>query len=399
MASAVEIRGSFIRRSGFLRSVGCQLAGARWQRGVGSGSCSLFDLWVASRPKFGLRRRLPVCHFHPGHNWFDRRAMPAGDHPTVLHYVGYDTDVGGIVSVVRALAGSGQFTCVLGMNRGSVQARTPPLEVLGVAADLRRKDQPCDGGAGVRCGARRPEMAAERSIAGFFTDIHAPGCSLRAGSGGSGSAGWWPRYMCLAVSAGSTRRAAAALGRRLCWLGPAMKSYYGLPAGGWEGCLPDCIPESKVQPMASASDAAGGDVRLCRRHRAGEALETGDRGAGAGARCSADARCACGAGRRFRRWPGLCRPRLPGAGWTSWPSGLVSPGGVWWKRWRTSTRAIDCLVVPSSSEASSVAALEAIAAGVPVLASAASGTRDLVERCGGGWLFTPDTAEGAWDVG
>ncbi|MBI2514133.1 MAG: glycosyltransferase family 4 protein [Opitutae bacterium] len=48
---------------------------------------------------------------------------------------------------------------------------------------------------------------------------------------------------------------------------------------------------------------------------------------------------------------------------------------------------VDCLVVVSPWEASSMAALEAIAAGVPVLAHVASGTTDLVARTTGGWTF------------
>ena len=54
----------------------------------------------------------------------------AADQPrTVLHYLGYDDDRGGIVSVVRALAEAGRFDCVLGMNAGAVQRRTPALPV------------------------------------------------------------------------------------------------------------------------------------------------------------------------------------------------------------------------------------------------------------------------------
>jgi glycosyltransferase involved in cell wall biosynthesis len=53
---------------------------------------------------------------------------------------------------------------------------------------------------------------------------------------------------------------------------------------------------------------------------------------------------------------------------------------------------IDCLVVASRLEAFSVAALEAIAAGVPVLAPTGSGTTDLIAACGGGWTYEADSA-------
>jgi glycosyltransferase involved in cell wall biosynthesis len=54
---------------------------------------------------------------------------------------------------------------------------------------------------------------------------------------------------------------------------------------------------------------------------------------------------------------------------------------------------IDCLLVVSRWEASSMAALEALAAGIPVLASAESGTRDLLAAGRGGWLFPDGSAD------
>src|SRR4051812_31852629 len=52
-----------------------------------------------------------------------------GEPLTVLHYIGADDDRGGIVSVVRALASAECFECVLGVNRGFRQRRSPPLPV------------------------------------------------------------------------------------------------------------------------------------------------------------------------------------------------------------------------------------------------------------------------------
>ena len=49
---------------------------------------------------------------------------------TVLHYTGSDDDRGGVMSVLRALAGVGTFACVLGVNPGFVQRRTPSLAAL-----------------------------------------------------------------------------------------------------------------------------------------------------------------------------------------------------------------------------------------------------------------------------
>ena len=47
--------------------------------------------------------------------------------PVVLHVLGADDDGGGIVSVVRALAGTNRFDCILGLNPGAVQRRQPAL--------------------------------------------------------------------------------------------------------------------------------------------------------------------------------------------------------------------------------------------------------------------------------
>ena len=54
--------------------------------------------------------------------------------PVVLHYLGYDDDRGGIVSVIRALASTDRFACVLGVNPGFAQARAPALATLELPA-------------------------------------------------------------------------------------------------------------------------------------------------------------------------------------------------------------------------------------------------------------------------
>jgi len=53
--------------------------------------------------------------------------------PEVLHYIGYDDDRGGIVSMIRALAATGRVRCVLGVNPGCVQHQVPPLETMAFA--------------------------------------------------------------------------------------------------------------------------------------------------------------------------------------------------------------------------------------------------------------------------
>jgi glycosyltransferase involved in cell wall biosynthesis len=317
-------------------------------------------------------------------------AMPAAAPPTVLHYVGYDADVGGIVSVVRALAGAGQFTCVLGMNRGSVQARTPPLEILELPRISGEKISPATAvQAFVVARAVRKWLRNDPSR--IFHGHSRAGLLV---------ARWlasWGEFRVVATvhvfgrHRWFYRSAAAAFGGRLCWLGPAMKDYYGLPVDGWEGCLPDCIPESMVQPMRSrvmpqqvTFGCVGGILPVKRWELVIDALAqvpaaTPLRVLHAGP----EDHSAAG-----RAYANRLRRRVGKLGLTSrfaW-LGPVEEMAAFYS-------GIDCLVVAAAREASSVAALEAVAAGVPVLAPAASGTRDLVERCGGGWLFTPDTAE------
>jgi len=57
--------------------------------------------------------------------------MTASAPLTVLHYLGADDDRGGIVSVVRAMAATGEFACVLGVNpRFEAQRPAPRLATL-----------------------------------------------------------------------------------------------------------------------------------------------------------------------------------------------------------------------------------------------------------------------------
>jgi glycosyltransferase involved in cell wall biosynthesis len=315
--------------------------------------------------------------------------MPAGDHPTVLHYVGYDADRGGIVSVVRALAGAGRFACVLGMNRGAVQARTPALEVL---------ELPRISGEKIGVGTAVRAMVVARAVRRWLREdperiFH--GHSRAGLLVARWLAGMGERRVVATVHVFGRqrwfyRRAAAALGGRLSWLGPSMKSYYGLPADGWKGCLPDCIPEGKVEPVRARErrpvvtfGCVGGIVPVKQWELVIGALalvppDQPVRVVHAGA-CDASA-----GGRSYAARLQDASRRDPGSRFV-WQGPVEDMTGFY--------GGIDVLIVAASREASSVAALEALAAGIPVLASSASGTRDLVERCDGGWLFAADSAE------
>ena len=53
---------------------------------------------------------------------------------TVMHYTGANDDRGGVMSVLHALAGTGVFNCVLGVNPGFIQRRVPQLPSLVLPA-------------------------------------------------------------------------------------------------------------------------------------------------------------------------------------------------------------------------------------------------------------------------
>ncbi len=314
--------------------------------------------------------------------------MPAGDHPTVLHYVGYDADRGGIVSVVRALAGAGRFACVLGMNRGAVQARTPALEVL---------ELPRISGEKIGVGTAMRALVVARAVRRWLREdperiFHGhsrAGLLVARWLAGMGECRVVATVHVFGRQRWFYRRAAAALGGRLCWLGPSMKSYYGLPADGWKGCLPDCIPEACVRParprplaLVVTFGCVGALVPVKQWELVLDALEQVPaevplRVVQAGAGDPGSREYAAGLRRRAEA------PAL--ASRFAWRGPVEDMAEFY--------AGIDCLVVAATREASSVAALEAVAAGVPVLASAGSGTRDLIARCRGGWLFPADSAE------
>ena len=347
-------------------------------------------LSVASEA-FRKERRLSglPCR-HSGMRPVSRRKMPAGAKQIVLHYTGYTVDDGGILAVIRALAAAGGFASILGVSAAFVQRGQPRLAVwrgpsvagervgplnlwrtLRVALRVRRW---------LRRGGRR--IFYGHSRAGLLVALWLVLLGERrvvATVHVFGRQRWF------------YRRAAGVLGPRLFWLGPAMKHYYGVGSGTWSGCLPDCVPRSAVRARKTRAatqpvifGCAGGLVPVKQWELVIEALA---------------------------RVPKAVPLRVvhvgapdPGAGSAGYAARLrrrCDELGVAWRfEWRGATGdmdsfldEIDCLIVASSREASSVAALEAVAASVPVLASAASGTRDLVDRCAGGWLFAADSAE------
>ncbi|MFA5058348.1 MAG: glycosyltransferase family 4 protein, partial [Opitutaceae bacterium] len=302
---------------------------------------------------------------------------------TVLHYVGAGADRGGILSVVRTLAGTREFACVLGVNPGFVQRREPRLETLEL-----------------------PRIAGERIGPGNFWRARAVALVVRAWLQedprrifhGHSRAGLlvalWLQWMgeprtvvsvhCYGRQRWFYRWAARRLGGRLYWLTPAMKRHYRVGDDSWVGCIPDGIrwPATPVMRRGWGHHGRlrlGGVGTLVGWKRwdvvlsALRQLEPVKRGHLefrhlGDADDSADS-AHCAAALRIQA--------------TDMP--------VVWCGWRDDPRLfydeIDVLVVASDQEPFSMAMLEALSAGVPVLAADTGGPADVIRPAVNGWLF------------
>ena len=316
--------------------------------------------------------------------------MPEGEKCVVLHYVGYDRDHGGILTVIRTLAAAGDFDSVLGVNPSFRQEAKPALAIrafgriegerIGLRPMLKASVLALRARGWLR--ADRARIFHGHSRAGLLIALWLRLLGERrvlASVHSYGRQRWF------------YRAAAKMMGARLYWLGPAMKRYYGVESSGWEHCVPDCVPAARG-PSPGPRRSSGQEIcfgcvgalvpvkqwELVLAALAlvppGLPLRVLHAGGTDGSAESADYE------RRLRQ-------RADELGVSSrieW-RGQVSA-------METVYAEIDCLVVAARREASSVAALEAAAAGVPTLASDVAGTRDLVEKAKLGWLFPADDA-------
>ena len=304
---------------------------------------------------------------------------------TVLHYVGCDADCGGILSVVRALADAGEFGCVLGANPGFVQTREPRLDVLNLPRIAGESITPLS-----MWRARRVAQAAREWLLGGTNRVfhgHSRTGMLVA---------LWLQHLgeqrvvvtvhCYGRQRWFYRWAAGRLGGNLHWLSPAMRRHYGVAGQGWDQCLPGCVPARGMDLLHAAPGEVrqlggiGMLVRWKNWHLVLEALSLlppaqrrrlrfrhigGTDGSEASRRYSAE-----------------LRARTTTAGL----DGVVE----WLGEQPSSTpllQTVDCLVVASEKEPFSVAMLEALHAGVPVLAADSGGAVDVVGEGRNGWLF------------
>ncbi len=303
---------------------------------------------------------------------------------TVLHYTGYARAGGGIEAVIRNLAGAGRFQVVMGVSAGYRPMRGCSLPLRELPWMEGEKINPLNYWR-----ARAVARAVRVWLAGD------PGRVFHGHSRAGLLVGLWlrrmgePRVVVSVHCYGRQRwfyRWAHRRLERLFWLSPAMKRHYGLVDATWGRCIPEGVPESAVTP----ADPVANRLRL----------------GGIGALVS------------WKRWDVIIRAL-----------GLLSPekraqisfehigsgDNALLARLKKLARAeeaesavtfrgqedspgrllgeIDALIVLSENEPFSVAMLESLAAGVPVLAGDTGGAVDVIREDVNGWLYrTGDAA-------
>ena len=293
------------------------------------------------------------------------------------------------MSVLRALAGAGCFECVLGVNPGFVQRRTPPLPAL----EFPRIDGETIGlktfwRARVVAQEARRWLAADR--ARVFHAHSRAGLVAALWLARAGERRVVASVHCYGRQRWFYRWAARRLGGRLFWLSPAMKNYYGVAAVAsepWTQCIPGCVPVPADFPPARKRDAArlrlGGVGTLVEWkgwHLIPEALAKLP--AQIRARVQFDHIGGAGHEPAARHYAARLRALTAAHGLED---------RVTWRGEQASAAKflpeIDVLVVASDHEPFSIAVLEALAAGVPVLAADTGGAQDLIENGRSGWFF------------
>lgn len=306
-------------------------------------------------------------------------------HPTVLHYTGYDDDTGGIMTVVRNLAGTGLFECVLGVNPRCEQRRVPPMPMLELPA--------LEGEKIGLANFWRAHRTARMVQAWLRVE---PGRVFHGHSRAGLLVGLWLHWMgerrvvvsvhCYGRQRWFYRWAYRGLQGNLFWLSPAMRAYYGASGTGWDHCIPGGVMVASAVPRSVSQPGLlrlGGMGALVAWKRWDVVIEAVAQAVKAGANMTFEH---IGGGdemllvelRRQAQRKGVV-DRIRFCGHEANAVRLLNE--------------IDVLLVASESEPFSMAMLEALAAGIPVVAADSGGALDVIKEGLNGRLYrTGDVA-------
>jgi len=314
------------------------------------------------------------------------------DHPlTVLHYTGYDEARGGIMTGISHLAAAGAFRCVVGVNRGFQCPAGLALDVVEFSRIEGEKINAVNFWR-ARAVARQVRDWLRAGPDRIFHGHSRAGLLVALWLHWSGEARVVASVHCYGRQRWFYRGMKKILGPGLRWLTPAMKRHYYHGEGtDWS----DCMPDGLGAPLPSA----------LRRWPGGRSLRIG----GAGMMV------------RWKRWdlvlgalallPADCAVEFMHIGGPvdepesrAYEQELLADtqsrglsARVRWLGWQPSSvellRQADAVVVPSDGEPFSMIALEALFAGVPVIATRGGGPEDFILEGKNGWLVPAGDAE------
>ncbi len=319
--------------------------------------------------------------------------MAPAETMTVLHYVGYDVDRGGILAHVRALAGEKRFACVLGVNEQFQPVRSAALpllrlpvvagDVIGLANAWRARRVADEVQAWLRADPRRIFHGHSRAGLLVALWLHARGeRRVLATVHAYGRQTWFYRW------------AARRLGERMLWLHPAMKRYYGIETN-WDDCVPPGVAapghdSAQPQPPPRPSGATvrfgcvGALVPVKQWELVLEALARVPVGEPIAVVHAGSVDTSAGSARYAAGLRQLVAARGLQERW-EWRGEVADMAKFYGE--------VDCLVIAAEREAFSLAAIEAARAGVSTLVADTAGISELVTSSGLGWTFQANSAD------
>ena len=315
---------------------------------------------------------------------------------TVLHFTGYELDIGGVNTFIRNLAFNDVYRSIMVIGPDFVQQRKPQLKLL----------------RGPKFEAE--EMSVNAFIKAWKYSFHLL-CKLRRNQHlifhGHSRTGLliallinlWGCHRALATvhcygkQKWFYRICARIMGSRLLWLSPAMKAYYGLDSDSWSHCLPSPMPVLNYEQFPKKKKLRKGRTKL----RLGG---LGNLESRKGWHVLLEALSllndqerkqiqfyhygTVGNTEKSKKYEKYLRQiiykhRLDDVvvfkGWVNDPWLVCSPS-------------IDWIVMPSFNEPFSITLLEALSHGIPVLGADSGGIPDVIVHSQNGLLFNTEDA-------